>query len=181
MYFSGESLDVRRCEIHSTVASSFYSDSWRGGRESQALLRVVDVNLVATPSPYHSGPLDIWRFCLFVCFCQSSMSAWEVLAGDAENKTACHQELLGKCWDDACVPSTKQCSDTQQTWTECPTNGSGSSTHPWGAASQVCRVRGSGPRDCPFQMPLTSPGCHLCFISWGQIEISTLLPGVWLF
>ena len=59
---------MRRCEIHSTVASSFYSDHGGEGRESQALLRVVDVDS-GPLHPHTTVVLDIWRVlfaCLFV-------------------------------------------------------------------------------------------------------------------
>ena len=53
--------------------------------------------LRATPSLYHSCPGHMEGFIFFwwgCSFCQSSMSAWEVLSGDAENKSACHQGAL---------------------------------------------------------------------------------------
>lgn len=95
LYFWWELL----CEKTWNSQQMHFLLSWprRGGRESQDLLRVVDVD----SGPLHlytTAVLDIWRVLFFFgggcSFCQSSMSAWEVLSGDAENKSACHQGAL---------------------------------------------------------------------------------------
>lgn len=157
--------------------------SWprRGGEGVPGPLEVGGGELRATPSPHRSCPGHM-DFFFFFGFCQSSVSAWEVLAGDAENKTACLQGALRQVLRWCSVfPAPGSALILSRHGLNVLQMGFGSSTiH--GEQPQVRRVRGSGPRDCPpfrchSQVQAVTCASDPLGTNW---RFPRPLPGVWL-
>ena len=89
---------MRRHEIHSADAlPSILTTEGRGGspRTSWGWWTWTQGHSISIPQlSWTYGGFYLFFFLGGCSFCQSSVSAWEVLSGDAENNSACHQGAL---------------------------------------------------------------------------------------